>query len=97
MSNRPAGADGRHAAAAANLRASLASEAESTGAGEQADAAQECMPCGGRGELISKLGGQERVVKCPWCEGSGRRRKGIDAQAGWLEQRDEDKGDDPVS
>lgn len=44
------------------------------------------MPCGGRGTLISRLGGQERTVSCPWCEGSGRRRKGVDAQSGWLEQ-----------
>lgn len=49
---------------------------------EQTDA-QECMPCGGRGSLISKLGGEESAVRCPWCEGSGERRKGIDAQAHW--------------
>jgi hypothetical protein len=46
-------------------------------------AAQECMPCGARGTLISKLGGQESTVQCPWCEGSGQRRPGIDAQAHW--------------
>jgi hypothetical protein len=44
------------------------------------------MPCGGRGTLISRLGGQERTVSCPWCEGSGHRRKGLDAQSGWLQQ-----------
>ncbi len=79
------------------------SAADDSGGDEQADAAQqagaaeECMPCEGRGTLISKLGGQEQVVKCPWCEGSGRRRKGIDAQAGWLTQRGEDAGGDPDS
>lgn len=50
---------------------------------ERGDAAQDCMPCGGRGTLISKLGGQESTVQCPWCEGSGKRRKAIDAQAHW--------------
>jgi DnaJ-class molecular chaperone len=50
---------------------------------ERGDAAQDCMPCGGRGKLISKLGGQESTVQCPWCEGSGKKRKGIDAQAHW--------------
>lgn len=44
------------------------------------------MPCGGRGTVISKLGGEESVVSCPWCEGSGQRRKGLDAQAHWGEQ-----------
>jgi hypothetical protein len=41
------------------------------------------MPCGGRGTLISKLGEQESTVRCPWCEGSGQRRPGIDAQGHW--------------
>jgi hypothetical protein len=60
--------------------------------GAQADAEQECMPCGGRGTLISKLGGQESVLRCPWCEGSGQRRAGVDAQAGWLAERGEERG-----
>jgi len=55
---------------------------ENTDQAQQA-AAQECMPCGGRGTLISKLGGQESTVQCPWCEGSGQRRPGIDAQGHW--------------
>lgn len=50
---------------------------------ERGVAAPECMPCGGRGTLVSKLGGQESTVECPWCEGSGKRRKDMDAQAHW--------------
>ncbi len=41
------------------------------------------MPCGGRGSVISNLGGEQSTVQCPWCEGSGQRRPGIDAQAHW--------------
>lgn len=63
-------------------------------------AAQECMPCGGRGTLISKLGGEESEVRCPWCEGSGQRRPGIDAQAHWAGQQEreqQDAGEAPES
>jgi DnaJ-class molecular chaperone len=56
------------------------------GDGAQQTETQECMPCEGRGSLISRLGGEESTVSCPWCEGSGERRKGIDAQAHWAEQ-----------
>jgi hypothetical protein len=42
------------------------------------------MPCRGTGKLISNLGGNESTVTCPWCAGSGTRRRGIDAQAKWL-------------
>jgi hypothetical protein len=51
------------------------------------------MPCGGRGTLISKLGGQESEVRCPWCEGSGQRRPGIDAQAHWIAEREREQPD----
>jgi DnaJ-class molecular chaperone len=42
-----------------------------------------CIPCRGEGTLISNLGGETKKVPCPWCEGSGERRPGIDAQAAW--------------
>jgi hypothetical protein len=41
------------------------------------------MPCRGSGKLISNLGGTPSTVSCPWCEGSGVRIAGIDAQAHW--------------
>ncbi len=41
------------------------------------------MPCRGSGKVISKLGGVTSDVTCPWCEGSGVRVAGIDAQARW--------------
>ena len=41
------------------------------------------MPCGGSGQVISNLGGTPSTVSCPWCEGSGIRSAGIDAQAHW--------------
>jgi DnaJ-class molecular chaperone len=45
----------------------------------------ECMPCRGTGKVISNLGGSPQEVTCPWCEGSGTRVSGVDAQAAWLE------------
>jgi hypothetical protein len=33
--------------------------------------------------VISRLGGTESTVRCPWCEGTGEWRPGIDAQAHW--------------
>jgi hypothetical protein len=41
------------------------------------------MPCRGTGRVISNLGGTPSEVACPWCEGSGVRMQGIDAQASW--------------
>ena len=38
------------------------------------------MPCRGTGRLTSGLGGEPHEVQCPWCQGSGRRVPGIDAQ-----------------
>jgi DnaJ-class molecular chaperone len=46
---------------------------------------QECMPCGGTGQVISGLGGKPNKIACPWCQGQGTRQYGIDAQARWLE------------
>ncbi len=42
------------------------------------------MACRGSGKLISNLGGSPSTLACPWCEGSGQRVPGIDAQARWL-------------
>jgi hypothetical protein len=44
------------------------------------------MPCRGTGKLISNLGGEPSTVTCPWCQGSGTRMTGIDAQAKWLDE-----------
>jgi hypothetical protein len=43
------------------------------------------MPCRGTGKVISNLGGESQKVPCPWCEGSGVRTSGIDAQTAWQE------------
>jgi hypothetical protein len=42
------------------------------------------MACRGSGRVISNLGGSASSVTCPWCDGSGHRVPGIDAQARWL-------------
>lgn len=47
----------------------------------QADASrQTCTPCRGTGKVISNLGGEQREMICPWCEGSGEFKPGHDAQ-----------------
>jgi hypothetical protein len=59
---------------------------EETGSEDLAGAAhepRECMPCRGSGRVISNLGGTQSQVACPWCDGSGVRVPGIDAQARW--------------
>lgn len=38
------------------------------------------MACRGTGKVISGLGGEPHEVTCPWCQGSGERIPGIDAQ-----------------
>lgn len=50
---------------------------------------RECMACRGTGEVISNLGGTPSNVECPWCGGSGVRRREIDAQNRWLAERAE--------
>ena len=57
------------------------------------------MPCGGRGQLISNLGGTPQNVTCPWCSGTGTRQANVDAQAAWRERlQDEGAGaDGPAS
>ena len=44
---------------------------------------RECMPCRGTGQVMSSLGGSAHQINCPWCEGSGLRVAGVDAQAAW--------------
>jgi len=53
------------------------------------------MPCRGTGELISNLGGTPSKVSCPWCQGSGVRTPGIDAQAHWGAESGEDADGQP--
>lgn len=42
---------------------------------------ERCPACRGTGQVVSNLGGAPSQVACPWCEGSGRRIPGHDAQA----------------
>jgi DnaJ-class molecular chaperone len=39
-----------------------------------------CRPCRGTGVVISGLGGEQREQPCPWCDGTGTRIPGRDAQ-----------------
>lgn len=56
------------------------------------------MPCAGRGVVISRLGGEEHDVSCPWCGGTGERQEGVDAQARWIAERgEEDLVETPAS
>jgi DnaJ-class molecular chaperone len=43
----------------------------------------DCLACRATGQVVSNLGGEPRQVPCPWCEGSGVRLTGHDAQARW--------------
>jgi hypothetical protein len=56
---------------------------------------QECMPCRGMGKVISNLGGESALVPCPWCEGSGTRQVGVDAQATWTARQSEEEAGAP--
>jgi DnaJ-class molecular chaperone len=62
-------------------------------ADDDRSADDECMACRGTGEVISTLGGEERRVECPWCEGTGKRIPEHDAQARRRER--EGGGDEP--
>lgn len=42
-----------------------------------------CPACRGTGKVVSKLGGTENTVDCPWCEGTAVLIPGHDAQARW--------------
>jgi hypothetical protein len=50
------------------------------------------MACRGSGRVISNLGGTPSDVACPWCDGTGTRTPGIDAQARWREDGAGDEG-----
>jgi DnaJ-class molecular chaperone len=39
-----------------------------------------CLACRGTGKVTSGLGGTPHEVVCPWCEGTGHRIPGLDAQ-----------------
>jgi len=57
------------------------------------------MACRGTGHVISNLGGTASSVTCPWCDGSGVRRPGVNAQARWSERegRDAEPAEPPDS
>ena len=42
---------------------------------------ERCPACRGSGRVTSTLGGTPQEVPCPWCDGTGRRIPGHDAQA----------------
>jgi hypothetical protein len=56
---------------------------------------RECMPCRGSGRVVSNLGGEPKDVPCPWCEGSGVRVSGIDAQASWPPNEEQPAAEQP--
>jgi DnaJ-class molecular chaperone len=62
---------------------------EGGGPAEISGEPRSCMACRGSGKVISNLGGTSSTLACPWCEGSGMRVPGIDAQARWIEQGSE--------
>jgi hypothetical protein len=39
-----------------------------------------CLACRETGRVSSGLGGTPHLVTCPWCQGTGHRIPGIDAQ-----------------
>jgi DnaJ-class molecular chaperone len=60
-------------------------EDEQAGTVQGAGEPEPCMPCRGTGQVISHLGGPAQSIGCPWCDGSGVRRPGVDAQQHWLD------------
>lgn len=56
----------------------------------------ECMACRGTGKVRSSLGGTQHEVACPWCEGTGHRIPGIDAQEHPSEGSPAPAGDGPA-
>ena len=41
------------------------------------------MPCRGTGKIVSALDGGMSTVPCPWCNATGVKAVGVDAQAHW--------------
>jgi hypothetical protein len=85
---RPGGAGerGRSAGAGEGGRpGGVGERGRSAGSGDERSAPGEergtCTPCRGTGEVVSALGGEQHVVSCPWCGGTGRFQPGRDAQA----------------
>jgi DnaJ-class molecular chaperone len=66
-------------------------QSDSDDVAEESHGPQECMPCRGIGELVSNLDEKTSTVACPWCEGTGKRIAGIDAQQTWLAQETDDE------
>ena len=58
------------------------------------DSQRECSACRGTGKVISALGGEEKPVTCPWCEGSGSFDPEHDAQSAGRALRGEQPPDD---
>ena len=58
---------------------------------------QTCSPCRGTGKVISRLGGNESTVDCPWCKGSGRRIPGYDAQERFSSAESQSGGEDETA
>jgi hypothetical protein len=56
---------------------------------------QACMPCRGTGRVLSNLGDESKLLTCPWCQGTGTRQSGVDAQAAWLEAEAEAAASEP--
>jgi hypothetical protein len=52
------------------------------------------MACRGSGRVISNLGGTPKELTCPWCDGTGVRVPGIDAQARWPREGPAEGGGD---
>ena len=63
-------------------------DADREALGDAGHEARECMSCRGTGQVISNLGGTPKSVACPWCEGSGYRIPGHDAQARRIAERE---------
>jgi DnaJ-class molecular chaperone len=70
----------------------MADEVDEDEVAAAAHGPRECMPCRGTGKVISGLGGEQNPVTCPWCDGSGERQSGVDAQAKWLDGAGEAPG-----
>jgi len=65
----------------------VAAVTPSANTGDAAEDPGACLACRATGRVISGLGGTPHEVVCPWCDGTGRRVPGIDAQAHPAETR----------